>query len=47
MLEGKVLVVAELIEEEDDFDSIDTDGDGVISREEFEAAKQLNGLEEE
>ena len=38
---------AELIEDEDDFDSIDTDGDGVISREEFEAAKQKSEFEEE
>ena len=33
--------------EEDQFDEIDADGDGVISREEFEAAQQSNSLEEE
>ena len=37
---------AELLEE-DQFDEIDADGDGVISREEFEAAQQSNSLEEE
>ena len=37
---------AELLEE-DQFDEIDADGDGVISREEFEAAQQSNSFEEE
>ena len=37
---------AELLED-DQFETIDTDGDGVISREEFEAAQQSNSLEEE
>ena len=40
---------AELIEE-DEFDAMDTDGDGVVSREEFEAAqaaKSDSNLEEE
>ena len=40
---------AELIEE-DEFDAMDTDGDGVVSREEFEAAqaaKPDENLEEE
>ena len=39
---------AELIDEEDDFDSMDTNQDGVIDREEFEAAQQeIVGGEEE
>ena len=39
---------AELIEEEDEFDSLDTNQDGVIDREEFEAAQQeIVGGEEE
>ena len=39
---------AELIEEEDEFDSLDTNQDGVIDREEFEAAQQeIVGEEEE
>ena len=29
---------AELIDEEDEFDAMDTDGDGVVTREEFEAS---------
>ena len=37
---------AELLED-DQFENMDTDGDGVISREEFEAAQQSNSLEEE
>lgn len=37
---------AELLED-DQFETMDTDGDGVISREEFEAAQQSNSLEEE
>ncbi len=31
---------AELIDDEDEFDSMDTNQDGVIDREEFEAAQQ-------
>ena len=38
---------AELIDEEDEFDAMDTDGDGVVTREEFEAAQQMNNLFEE
>ena len=38
---------AELIDEEDEFDAMDTDGDGVVTREEFEAAQQMNNLLEE
>ena len=39
---------AELIDEEDEFDSLDTNQDGVIDREEFEAAQQeIVGGEEE
>ena len=37
---------AELLED-DQFDTMDTDGDGVITREEFEAAQQSKILEEE
>ena len=37
---------AELLED-DQFETMDADGDGVISREEFEAAQQSNSLEEE
>jgi predicted RNA-binding protein associated with RNAse of E/G family len=37
---------AELLED-DQFETMDTDGDGVITREEFEAAQQSNSLEEE
>ena len=38
---------AELIDEEDEFDAMDTDGDGVVTREEFEAAQMMNKLLEE
>jgi DNA gyrase subunit A len=41
---------ADLVEEEDEFEAMDTDGDGVVSREEFEAAqasKPDSTLEEE
>ena len=37
---------AELVDEEDEFDEMDTDGDGVISREEFAAAQALADDEE-
>ena len=40
---------AELVEQ-DEFDAMDTDGDGVVSREEFDAAQasqSVSGLEEE
>ena len=37
---------AELLED-DQFDAMDADGDGVITREEFEAAQQSDSLEEE
>ena len=40
---------AELVEQ-DEFDAMDTDGDGVVSREEFDAAQasqSASGLEEE
>jgi len=36
-----------LIDEEDDFDAMDTDGDGVVTREEFEAAQEMKNLLEE
>jgi DNA gyrase/topoisomerase IV subunit A len=41
---------ADLVEDEDEFEAMDTDGDGVVSREEFEAAqaaKSDSTLEEE
>ena len=38
---------AELIDEEDEFDAMDTDGDGVVTREEFETAQMMNKLLEE
>ena len=38
---------SELIDEEDEFDEMDTNQDGVISREEFEAAQLRNNLHEE
>ena len=38
---------AELIDEEDEFDAMDTDGDGIVTREEFEAAQMMNKLLEE
>ena len=41
-----LLIASELLED-DQFETIDTDGDGVISREKFEAAQQSNSLEEE
>ena len=40
---------AELVEQ-DEFDAMDTDGDGVVTREEFDAAQasqSASGLEEE
>ena len=37
---------AELLED-DQFDAMDADGDGVITREEFEAAQHSDSLEEE
>ena len=40
----------DLVEEDDEFEAMDTDGDGVVSREEFEAAQASNSeptLEEE
>jgi Ca2+-binding EF-hand superfamily protein len=38
---------AELIDEDDEFDTMDTNQDGVIDREEFEAAKQELGSDGE
>ena len=38
---------SELIDEEDEFEEMDVDGDGVISRQEFESAQTRKMLEEE